>query len=118
MAAVLAAGEGAVLSHRSAGALWGVREWSSERAEVSAPRRRRPRDGIVLHEVCLAPDETTTHDAIPVTTPARTLLDLAPVLDEHALAAPSNEPRRSGSRARPPSPTWWRVTRDDPARRT
>jgi very-short-patch-repair endonuclease len=86
MAGVLAAGEGAVLSHRSAGALWGVREWSSRRVEVSAPRRRRTRAGMVLHEARLPADEMTVHDGIPVTTPARTLLDLAAILDEHRLA--------------------------------
>src|SRR4051794_607753 len=85
-AGVLAAGEGAVLSHRSAGALWGVREWSSQRVEVSAPRRRRARAGMVLHEVRLPADQVTVHDGIPVTTPARTLLDLAATLDEHRLA--------------------------------
>jgi very-short-patch-repair endonuclease len=86
MAAVLAAGQGAVLSHRSAGALWGVREWRGQDVEVTVPRRRRKRAGLVVHEAQLPADETTTHDGIPVTTPARTLLDLAALLDEHALA--------------------------------
>jgi very-short-patch-repair endonuclease/predicted transcriptional regulator of viral defense system len=85
-AAVLAAGPGAVLSHRSAGALWRVREWSSRRVDITVPRRRRSRDGLVLHETRLPPDERDEHEGIPVTTPARTLLDLAAVLDEHQLA--------------------------------
>jgi predicted transcriptional regulator of viral defense system len=86
MAAVLAAGQGAVISHRSAGALWGIREWRGQDVEVTVPRRRRTRAGLVVHEAQLPTDETTTHDGIPVTTPARTLLDLAALLDEHQLA--------------------------------
>jgi REase_MTES_1575/AbiEi antitoxin C-terminal domain len=100
MAAALAAGPGAVLSHRSAGALWGVREWASRRVEITVPRRRRARDGIVLHETLLPPDETDEHEGIPVTTPARTLLDLAGLLDEHQLARACEraEALRLGSR--------------------
>lgn len=85
MAAVLAAGAGAVLSHRSAAALWGIRESSSAKIEVTAPRERR-RPGVTVRRAKLRADEVTTHDGIPVTTPARTLLDLAAVLDEHPLA--------------------------------
>src|SRR3954451_3840461 len=76
----------AVLSHRSAAALWGMRASSARRVEVTVARRRRPRDGMLLHELKLPADETTAHDGIPVTTPARTLLDLAALLDEHRLA--------------------------------
>jgi Protein of unknown function (DUF559)/AbiEi antitoxin C-terminal domain len=100
MAAVLAAGPGAVLSHRSAGALWGVRAWSGRRVEIAVPRRRRVRDGLVLHETQLPEDERDEHEGIPVTTPARTLLDLAAVLDKHQLAraAERAEALRLGSR--------------------
>jgi very-short-patch-repair endonuclease/predicted transcriptional regulator of viral defense system len=86
MAAVLASGEGTVLSHRSAAALWRIREGDGASVEISGPRQRRPRPGIEAHHVRLGDDEVTVHDAIPVTTPARTLLDLAAVLDEHRLA--------------------------------
>jgi very-short-patch-repair endonuclease len=85
MAAVLACGDGAVLSHRSAGALWRIRESSGARIEITASRERR-RSGLTVHRVPLPVDEVTVEDAIPVTTPARTLLDLAAVLDEHKLA--------------------------------
>ena len=78
MAAVLAAGEAAVLSHRSAARLWGLRT-SEKDIEVTAPAKRRRR-GITVHEAVLAPDETTTRGSIPTTTAARTLLDLASVL--------------------------------------
>ena len=85
LAAVLAAGPAAVLSHRSAGALWGIRSSSSSRIDVTAPRERR-RPGVTVHRAKLPPDETTLHRAIPVTTPARTLLDLAALLAAHRLA--------------------------------
>jgi len=77
MAAVLAAGRGAVLSHRAASALWGLRR--SQALEITCQRRiERPR--ILSHEGALRPDEVTTRAGIPVTTVARTLLDLAAVL--------------------------------------
>jgi very-short-patch-repair endonuclease len=85
MAAVLAAGDGAVLRRRSAAALWGIREGDPARIEVAAATERR-RPGIVVHRTVLPDDETTTHRGIPVTTPARTLLDLAAILDDHGLA--------------------------------
>ena len=85
MAAVLAAGEGAVLSHRSAAELWGIRDSARATIEVTAPRDvRRPR--LAVCHALLATDEVDVEDAIPVTTPARTLLDLAGILDEHQLA--------------------------------
>ena len=76
MAAVLAAGPGAVLSHRSAAALWGIRDTARARPEVSVARRCE-RPGVDAHRVTLAEDEITAERGIPVTTPARTLLDLA-----------------------------------------
>jgi predicted transcriptional regulator of viral defense system len=101
MAAVLAGGDGAVLSHRSAAALWGIRDGSPRDVHITAPRHRRGRAGLVVHETRLPGDEVTVHDAIPVTTPARTILDLAALVDEHRLA-------RAAERAealRLPSPT-------------
>jgi predicted transcriptional regulator of viral defense system len=85
LAAVLAGGRGAVLSHRSAAALWGIRETARRDVEITAPRECR-RPGIDGHHIRLAPDEVTVHHNIPVTTPARTLLDLAAILSEHQLA--------------------------------
>jgi very-short-patch-repair endonuclease len=82
MAAVLACGPGAVLSHRSAAALWGLRENRRASIDVTAPNRRgRIPDGIDAHRdgsVTLA-DRTEVH-GIPCTTVARTLLDLAAVI--------------------------------------
>ena len=88
MAAVLATG--GVLSHRSAAALWGIRP-SDGRIEVTTPRTRATRPGLLLHRAVLAEDETTTHDGIATTTPARTLLDLAGVLPRHQLQQALNE---------------------------
>lgn len=90
MAAVLATGEGAVLSHRSAAALWDIRP-SEGRIELTAPWARRARQGLLLHRAVLPADEVTTHEGIPTTTPARTLLDLAAVVDGHALQRALNE---------------------------
>jgi very-short-patch-repair endonuclease/predicted transcriptional regulator of viral defense system len=84
MAAVLAGGNRAVLSHRTAAALWGIRDTARGSIEITAPRERR-RPGIVVRIVALPADEVTIERGIPVTTPARTLLDLAAVLTEHQL---------------------------------
>jgi very-short-patch-repair endonuclease len=76
MAAVLACGPGAVLSHFAAAALWGIRR--SSRVEVTVPRGgRRPRAGIHLHWANLPDDEVTIHEGIPTTTVPRTLFDLS-----------------------------------------
>jgi hypothetical protein len=79
MAAVLAVGPGAALSHRSAAALWGLRV-SAGPAEVTVVGQRRSRERLRLHQANLAADEVTVVSAIPVTTVPRTLLDLAAVL--------------------------------------
>ncbi len=90
MAAVLAGGPGAVLSYRSAGMHWGLAR-GDHVVEVTVPVRRRARAGIRGHEATLAPDERTIHEAIPVTTPTRTLFDLASVLRERQLERAINE---------------------------
>jgi len=53
--------------------------------DVSIGRSQRPRETIALHRALLADDEITTVDGIPVTTVARTLLDLAADLPQHQL---------------------------------
>src|SRR2546423_11940748 len=88
MAAVLAAGPGAVLSHRAASGLWGVRR--SNALEITAPGRRR-RPGIVTHEALLPRDEVTTRAGIPVTTISRTIFDLAAVASFHDVEAAANQ---------------------------
>jgi very-short-patch-repair endonuclease len=88
MAAVLACGLDAVLSHRSAAALWRIVPRWQWPVDVTAPTRRR-HPGIRVHRSQRA--ETTTRQGIPTTTPAQTLLDLADVLDDRALARAVNE---------------------------
>jgi very-short-patch-repair endonuclease len=86
MAAVLRCGAGAVLSHRSAAALWGIRPTAASRVDVTVPRDHghRERRGIVIHRPVRA-TKTTVRDAIPVTTPTQTLIDLSSVLPRPAL---------------------------------
>jgi very-short-patch-repair endonuclease len=80
IAAVLACGEDAVLSHRSAAELWRIGPRSAH-LEVTAPGRRE-RPGIVVHAGRVIP---AVLEDIPVTTPARTLIDLADVLTRRGL---------------------------------
>ena len=86
MAAVLAAGEGSVLSHWSAATLWRMRPGTGPRSHVTLPRDRLNSEAITFHQTQLPDDEVTTEQGIPVTTPARTLLDLAPLLPSPVLA--------------------------------
>lgn len=91
MAAVLASGSGAVLSHRSAAALWELLPPPAGPVDVSVPGRsgRRRRQGIRIHRpVSLEPQETSRQSGIPITSPARTLADLQAV-------APARELRRA-----------------------
>lgn len=83
LAAVLACGDGAVLSHVSAAALWDLRSSSSSAVHVTVPsgagRARRP--GIAVQRSRgLRDDEVTVREGIPVATVARTLLDVAGML--------------------------------------
>jgi len=85
MAAVLAAGEGAVLSHRSAARLWGVLPLAAEWIDVAVPGKRIRRQGIVNRRSEVADDEQTVVDGIPVTSVFRTIFDLAAVVDKRTL---------------------------------
>jgi very-short-patch-repair endonuclease len=88
LAAVLACGPGAVLTHRDAAVLWDLRQSNSAKIDVTVPSRngRKRHAGIRAHRSGrLRRDEVTVRNGIPVTTVARTLLDLADVLDGQAL---------------------------------
>jgi very-short-patch-repair endonuclease/predicted transcriptional regulator of viral defense system len=87
MAAALACGEGALLSHRSAAALWGIRPTSRSRIDVTLGRSMgRAIPGIEIHRSRTLRDHDGTKTAnIPCTTPARTLLDVAEVVDRRGL---------------------------------
>ncbi len=89
MAAVLACGPNAVLSHRSAGALWGMVATHAGAIEVTAPGAPR---GIRLHRGAGKP--RTTHRGIPVTSPVATLVDLATQLSRESLVAAVGEADR------------------------
>ena len=77
MAAVLASGPDAVLSHWSAAALWMIRPNSRTTIDVTDPVKSRTWDGIRRHHKALPSDEITVKDGIPVTTVPRTIFDLA-----------------------------------------
>ena len=78
LAAVLACGPGARLSHRTAAAHWGLLRTDQTRIDVTAPRGRHGAPAIRLHRSrSLDAQDTTHHEGIPITTVSRTLLDLA-----------------------------------------
>jgi predicted transcriptional regulator of viral defense system len=87
LAAVLACGPGAVLSHRSAAALHRLRATGATRIEVAVPTRsHRVHTGLNIHRSkTLIRADTTTVQNIPCTTVARTLLDLAEAVDRRAV---------------------------------
>jgi very-short-patch-repair endonuclease len=91
MAAVLACGDGAVLSHRSAAALWNIDPTWRLPVEVTTTGNRRHRRVRAHRSRTLDAQDVTTRDGIPITTPARTVVDLADVLDDRALARAVNE---------------------------
>lgn len=90
MAAVLVCGEEAVLSHESAAALWGIED--RERVTtVSIPEARRSRQrNIRIHCQKLEPADRGALDDIPVTSPVRTLIDLATIATQSRLEAAVN----------------------------
>lgn len=92
VAAVLACGEGAALSHWSAAALWDIAEWPAA-LEVTAPRRRS-RSGLITHRS----KTLTSHDlrrrhGVRVTSPLRTVLDLQPGVTDDQLVRLVNDLR-------------------------
>jgi hypothetical protein len=105
LAAVLAAGAGAVASHMSAAALWrfdGVAQASAP-IEVTVARQRCPRavPGTVHRSLDLGPADIEPRQLIPRTTAARTLLDIAPRLDPCQLEAALDDAERRGLTWRP-----------------
>jgi elongation factor P len=80
LAAVKACGPGAVLSHYSAAALYRLVKWDGRRPEVTTVRDPRPKGIKTHHTDGLSIADTTRCQGIPVTTPERTLRDLASIL--------------------------------------
>src|SRR4051794_18802250 len=86
MAAVLACGSDAALSHASAAALWEIRASDAVYIDVTARRTGRKRPGLRIHRPrTLQADEVTERYGIPTTTPARTILDLGAALQPDRL---------------------------------
>jgi very-short-patch-repair endonuclease len=78
LAALLACGQGAVLSHRSAAALWRLLPPAVHPVDVTVVHRRGPAKGVRLHRSgALGPAEVRVREGLRVTSPARTLVDLA-----------------------------------------
>lgn len=96
VAAVFAAGEGAMLSHRSAAELWGLWRPRDGAIELTRNRKIRRQAEIVAHRREVPSDERGVVDGIPVTSPFRTAFDLAAVLDERALERAWNEVKVRG----------------------
>ena len=95
MAAVLAYGDGALLSHHPAAVLWALCTAPAHVMHVTvAGRAARSRDGVRAHSVRhLHPHDATRHQSIPVTSPARTLLDLAATVSTRDLNRAADEAR-------------------------
>lgn len=77
MAATFASGPEALLSHYPAAVVWGLRPPRDGPTHVTLPHRAHSRPGIQVHRAILHPDDRTRHHGVPVTSPARTLLDFA-----------------------------------------
>jgi hypothetical protein len=87
IAAVLACGDGAVLCELCAAALHELRRYAPRLPQVLVPRRHRPVPGIRIRTTRhLDPLDVTEHLGIPVTTVARTLVDLTETLTADQLA--------------------------------
>lgn len=91
MGAVLAFGPDAVLSHRSAGQLWGIVPRSRIQPEVTRPRHARGRPGLVVHQDSIPADEVGRRWGIAVTSVPRTMLDLAATRSEREVERAWNE---------------------------
>ncbi|MGH9112649.1 MAG: DUF559 domain-containing protein [Acidimicrobiales bacterium] len=103
LAAVLAAGKGAVASHLCAAALWRFDGVAQSAVEVTVPRDRRPRvvSAVVHRTLDLGPADIEPRRLIPRTTAARTLLDIACRVSPAELEAALDGAERQGTIWRP-----------------
>jgi very-short-patch-repair endonuclease len=86
IAALMAAGDGAALSHGTAAWRWHLIPAPPNRIELSVPRARTPQRGVALFQAQLRADDLTLNARLPSTSVPRTLLDLAARYDRRALA--------------------------------
>ena len=93
MAAVLACGPAAVLSHNAAAAIWDIGPWPTGTVHVTAPSKHLRRPGLVAHRGCV---ERIVRDGFPVTTVARTLVDQASLLSLQRLELAFERAERLG----------------------
>jgi very-short-patch-repair endonuclease/predicted transcriptional regulator of viral defense system len=92
-AALLSLGEDAVLSHRSAAAIWGLAQPNPEVIDVTViGRRPHGREGVRVHYAKTLSD-VTTHSNLRITTPARTLIDFASQVTTSELVAAFGDAR-------------------------
>jgi very-short-patch-repair endonuclease len=84
-AATLGWGDGAVSSHRSAAGLWRLAGFEPGPIELTVPGLRQRAVPVIVHRNVLFEADVTIREAIPVTTPARTLIDLASVCPPDAV---------------------------------
>jgi hypothetical protein len=96
----------AVLIHASAAALWEIRPDHSAPIAVTLPAHRRSRrPGIAVHRMALPAEDTARRHGIPVTSPVRTLIDLAASLTREQLEATahplSRQPTACATRSTP-----------------
>ncbi len=97
-AAILWAAAGAVLSHRSAGALWTLDGIADDEPELTIPSNRRVRvAGVRVHRSDLEASDLTRRDSLPCTSLPRTIVDLASVVPPRALEIAFESARRQYS---------------------
>lgn len=100
MAAVLSVGPDAALSHRSAAHFWQLLRSSGGAVELTCPRSLHPRTGLRVHRSSLPVDEVELVREIPVTSVARTILDLASTVRRDQLELACNEAEVRGLTSR------------------
>ena len=82
----MAVGPDAVLSRRAAAAVWGFRTWDGGRIDITTSRHLGPRNRLRLHSSLIEESDHTRRHNLRLTSPNRTLLDLAPTTTPEALA--------------------------------
>ncbi len=107
MAAALWAGDGAVISHGTAGRLWSIPGARQRRVELWVPEPRAPRAAsVTVHRgPRIEGADRTDVGPLPITTPVRTLIDLSGRMEDVRLMAVDGGPPRSRSRSSRPAPT-------------